>query len=135
MPECYVDVWKRLPNEYSGGDGGFPGGVSGWSVSYTDACVIAVANGIKSANPAWIQTVELGGSTHNLTDFGQSSSTDDSAWWGVLGANWGYTSLPAYETAKVDWLNSSIPVIPYVMGEFTYEGYDNSTGVETACVY
>jgi hypothetical protein len=117
-------------NEFAGGDGGFPGGLSGWSVASTDACVVAVANGIKSVNPAWVQTVELGGSTNNLTPFAQSSSTDDSRWWNVLGANWGYTSLPAYETAKVDWLNPSIPVIPYVMGEFTYEGYDNGASVD-----
>ena len=110
-------------NQVAGGDGGSPGEVSGWGVSATDADVIAVANGIHSVSSQWLQTVELGQSASGISyPFGQSSSTDDSNWWSILGLNWGYTYLPAYETAKVDWLNSSIPVIPYIMGESGYEG-------------
>jgi Protein of unknown function (DUF4038)/Putative collagen-binding domain of a collagenase len=100
-----------------------------WSVPATDAVVIAVAHGILSQDQHHLVTVELGTPANTTQRFGQSSSTDDSSWWGILGINWGYTYLPTYATAKLDWQDSSIPVIPYVLGE---SGYENETwsGVE-----
>jgi Protein of unknown function (DUF4038)/Putative collagen-binding domain of a collagenase len=101
---------------------------SSWSVSSTDAVVRAVADGILSQDNQHLVTIELGNSNPALR-FGQSSSTDDKRWWPVLGVNWGYTYFPTYATAKLDWQDSSIPVLPYVLGESGYEN-ESWSGVE-----
>ena len=99
-----------------------------WSVSSTDAAVTAVADGILSQDSEHLVTIELGNSNPDHR-FGQSSSTDDRRWLRILRVNWGYTYLPTYATAKLDWRDSSIPVIPYVLGESGYEN-ENWSGVE-----
>jgi hypothetical protein len=123
LSTCHNVIWVHGNdyNKLAGGDGGTgtPGGYSGWSAPATDACVIAVANGIASV-PSQLQSVELGNNS-NATNFGQSESTDDGTWNSVLGFNWGYTYLPTYETAKVNWQNGAIPVMPYIFGEGQYE--------------
>jgi hypothetical protein len=78
-----------------------------------------LCNGIASVT-SQLQSVELGNNS-NATNFGQSESTDDGTWNSVLGFNWGYTYLPTYETAKVNWQNGAIPVMPYIFGEGQYE--------------
>ncbi|MBV8485340.1 MAG: DUF4038 domain-containing protein [Verrucomicrobia bacterium] len=99
-----------------------------WSVHSIDAVVIAVAEGIRSQDQNHLVTIELGSPVANQR-FGQSSSTDDKRWRHVLGLNWGYTYLPTYATAKLEWQDPSIPIMPYVLGE---SGYENETwsGVE-----
>jgi hypothetical protein len=99
-----------------------------WSVNSTDAVVMAVADGIVSQDSQHLVTIELGGSNPALR-FGQSCSTDDRRWWHLLGVNWGYTYLPTYATANLAWRDSSIPVIPYVLGESGYEN-EQWSGVE-----
>jgi hypothetical protein len=100
-----------------------------WEQPPIDAVVIAVANGIRSQDKHHLMTIELGSSANSGQFFGQSSSTDDKRWWPLLGVNWGYTYLPTYATAKLDWQDRSIPVIPYVLGESGYEN-ENWSGVE-----
>ena len=100
-----------------------------WSVSSTDAVVRAVADGILSRDKHHLVTIELGTSAKSNQSFGQSSSTDDKRWWSVLNLNWGYSYLPTYATAKLDWQDSSIPIMPYVMGESGYES-ETWSGVE-----
>lgn len=99
-----------------------------WSVPSIDAVVIAVAKGILSQDQNHLVTIELGSGLANQF-FGQSSSTDDKRWSPLLGLNWGYTYLPTYATAKLDRQDSSIPVIPYILGESGYEN-ENWSGVE-----
>jgi hypothetical protein len=100
-----------------------------WSVTSTDVVVKAVANGILSQDKNHLVTIELGGPLGTKQSFGQSISTDNSRWWNILGLNSGYSYFPTYATAKAVWLNASIPVLPYVLGESGYEN-ESWSGVE-----
>ena len=100
-----------------------------WSVTSTDDAVIAVANGILSQDKNHLVTLELGSPLGSKQSFGQSTSTDNRRWWNILGLNWGYTYFPTYATAKAAWLNASIPVVPYILGESGYEN-ESWSGVE-----
>ncbi|MGA7125009.1 MAG: DUF4038 domain-containing protein [Chthoniobacterales bacterium] len=100
-----------------------------WSVPSIDAVAIAVADGIRLQDQHHLVTIELGAPANTPQRFGQSSSSDDKRWWQILGVNWGYTYLPTYATAKLDWQDQSIPVIPYLLGESGYEN-ENWSGVE-----
>jgi hypothetical protein len=117
--DCPNIVWA-FGNDY---------GEESWSVTSTDAVVRAVANGILSQDKNHLLTIELGAPLGTKQAFGQSSSTNNSKWWSILGLNWGYSYFPTYATIKVDWLNQSIPVIPYVLGESGYEN-ESWSGVE-----
>ena len=59
-----------------------------WRQPADDALVLAVANGIRSADPHALQTVEL----NYLT----SASVDDPRWRGIIGLDAAYTYAPTY---------------------------------------
>ncbi len=59
-----------------------------WSDASADALVLAVAKGIRSADPHHLQTVEL--------NYTVSSSSDDARWRPLLGLDAAYTYNPTY---------------------------------------
>ena len=103
-----------------------------------DNLVQAVRTGILSANPASaLGTIEgttgywFGGSG---TSWGAGEASDMPTWENEIQANWGYWYVPSYEPAKQYWLNGSnipnhtIPIIPDVLGEGTYENEPTGGG-------
>jgi hypothetical protein len=92
-----------------------------WRQPGDDALVLAVAKGIRSADPAQLQTIEL----NYLT----SSSLDDSRWRGVIGLDAAYTYAPTYaEVLKAYGRRDHLPVF---MVEANYEGEHWYTGPQT----
>jgi chitodextrinase len=82
-----------------------------WSDATDDADALALANGIKAADPNHIQSVEL--------DYPVSSSLDDPNWASVIQLNAVYTYRPTYaEVLSAYNQSSSMPVF---MVEATYE--------------
>jgi Protein of unknown function (DUF4038)/Putative collagen-binding domain of a collagenase len=92
-----------------------------WRQAGDDALVLAVAKGIRSADPGAPQTVEL----NYLT----STSLDDPRWSGIVQLNAAYTYSPTYvEVLKAYRHREHVPV---VMIEASYEGEHEYTGPET----
>jgi Protein of unknown function (DUF4038)/Putative collagen-binding domain of a collagenase len=83
-----------------------------WSDPSDDALVLAVAEGIKAADPNALQTVEL--------NYLVSMSLDDSSWDGIIGLNSVYTYAPTY----AEDLNAyeQPDRMPAYMLEASYEG-------------
>ncbi len=74
--------------------------------------MLAVAKGIRSADPAALQTIEL----NYLT----STSLDDPRWRGIIGLDAAYTYAPTYaEVLKAYGRRDHLPVF---MIEASYEG-------------
>ena len=92
-----------------------------WSQPGDDALALAVAKGIRSADPAAPQTIEL----NYLT----STSSDDPRWRGIIGLDAAYTYSPTYaEVLKAYGRRDHLPVF---MVEANYEGEHWYTGPST----
>jgi hypothetical protein len=92
-----------------------------WSIPSDDALALAVAKGIRSADPHALQTVEL--------NYQVSASSDDPRWRPILGLDAAYTYSPTYaEVLKAYGRNEHIPVF---MLEANYEGELAYTGPST----
>lgn len=109
--------YRRFPNLvwFNGND------FQSWRDPADDALVLAVARGIRSADPVHLHTVQL--------DFEVSSSLDDARWRGLVGLDAAYTYRPTYvevlkEYARPDHL-------PVFMVEANYEGEHYYTGPQT----
>src|SRR5262245_26643486 len=90
-----------------------------WSKASDDAVVLAVANGIRSADPRHLQTVEL-----NYLD---SGSRDDSRWRPLIKLSAAYTYYPTY--ARVLREHNRKPPLPVFMIEAGYEFEQNSSSI------
>jgi hypothetical protein len=89
-----------------------------WSTSPSDdADAVAVANGIKSADPNHLQTIEL--------NYDHSTSLDDPNWRSIVGLNAAYTYLPTYDEVLHGY--NQAPTKPVFMVEANYE-FENNTG-------
>ena len=83
--------------------------------------MLAVAKGIRSADPHALQTVEL--------NFLTSTSLDDTRWRGIIGLDAAYTYAPTYaEVLKAYGRRDHLPVF---MIEANYEGEHAYTGPST----
>ena len=92
-----------------------------WRQPGDDALVLAVAKGIRSADPHALQTVEL--------NFLTSTSLDDTRWRGIIGLDAAYTYAPTYaEVLKAYGRRDHLPVF---MIEANYEGEHAYTGPST----
>jgi hypothetical protein len=86
-----------------------------WRQSADDALVLAVAKGIRSADPHALQTIEL--------NYLISASLDDPRWRGIVGLDAAYTYAPTYaEVLKEYGRRDHLPVF---MLEASYEGEHN----------
>jgi hypothetical protein len=92
-----------------------------WSNRADDALVLAVAKGIRSADPRALQTIEL--------NFLTSTSLDDARWSGIIGIDAAYTYSPTYAEVLKAYRNRDH--IPAMMIEASYEGEHAYTGPET----
>src|SRR5262245_37322646 len=81
-----------------------------WRDPDLDAGVLAVARGIRSAQPKRLQTVEL--------NFDVSSSLDNRRWRNLIDLDAAYTYLPTYEKILQDYPRTNIPIF---MVEAVYE--------------
>jgi hypothetical protein len=90
-----------------------------WSNPADDAVVSGIANGIKSADPEHIQTVEL--------DFDSSDSLEDPTWAPIVQLNTAYSYYPQYDrmlTAYNRTVNGQ-PVPAYFLeGVYEYQTYE-----------
>lgn len=86
-----------------------------WGDAHVDALVLAVARGIKSADPRHIQTVEL--------NYPVSSSRDDARWSGLAGLDAVYTYHPTYAELLNEY--NRTPAKPTFMVEAGYEFEQN----------
>lgn len=92
-----------------------------WRQPHDDALVLAVARGIKAADPDAVQTVELNYTT--------STSSDDPRWRGMIGIDAAYTYAPTY--AEVLKAYNRQHHLPVVMIEASYEGEHDYVGPST----
>ncbi len=92
-----------------------------WEQPGDDALVLAVARGIKSADPNALQTTEL--------NYYTSASLDDSRWSGILGLDAAYTYSPTYAEVLNAYRNRDR--IQAFLIEANYEGELAYTGPET----
>ena len=92
-----------------------------WGQPADDALVLAVAKGIRSADPKALQTIEL----NYLT----STSLDDQRWRGIIGLDAAYTYGPTY--AEVLKAYGNRDHIPAFMIEASYEGEHDYIGPST----
>lgn len=83
-----------------------------------DTYTTAVARGLRSADPARLQTVELG--------YPVSLSSDNPSWAGLIDLNSAYTYAPTY--AEVLKGYNRAPTMPVLMIEANYEGEHNVGG-------
>jgi len=90
-----------------------------WRNARADADATAVAKGIRQADPAHIQTVELNANA--------STSLDDPDWASIVSLNAAYTYYPTYAEVLHGYNQSSS--IPVFMVEANYEFEDN-TGLD-----
>jgi hypothetical protein len=90
-----------------------------WNDVEADSVVLAVAQGIRSADPRHLQTIEL--------NYTVSSSTDDARWRPLLGLNAAYTYGPTYAEIHKDYDRKT--AIPILMVEAGYEFEQNSTSI------
>jgi hypothetical protein len=89
-----------------------------WSQPGDDALVLAVAEGIKAADPNALQTIEL--------NYPTSSSLDDARWKGIIGLNAAYTYPATYaEVLKAYGGGDHLPVF---LIEASYEGEHSYDG-------
>src|SRR5262249_25241255 len=86
-----------------------------WHDAADDAVVLAVAKGVKSVDPAHIQTVEL--------DYPTSGSLDDSRWRPVIKLDAAYTYWPTYAQVLAEYNRK--PFLPVFMVEAGYEYEQN----------
>jgi uncharacterized protein DUF4038/collagenase-like protein with putative collagen-binding domain len=93
-----------------------------WRQARDDALVLAVARGIRSADPHALQTVEL--------NFLTSTSLDDPRWSGLVSLDAAYTYSPTYREVLKAYRNRGDHV-PAFMIEASYEGEHSYTGPET----
>jgi Protein of unknown function (DUF4038)/Putative collagen-binding domain of a collagenase len=91
-----------------------------WSQPGDDALVLAVARGIKSADPGQLQTVEL--------NFDTSTSLDDSRWRGIVGLDAVYTYSATYAEVLKAYRRDHVPA--FVI-EASYEGEHDYAGPST----
>jgi hypothetical protein len=92
-----------------------------WQQPGDDALVLAVAKGIRSADPEALQTVEL--------NYLVSTSLDDTRWRDIIGIDAAYTYAPTYaEVLKAYGRGDHLPVF---MVEANYEGEHWYTGPAT----
>jgi hypothetical protein len=109
--------YRRYPNIvwFNGND------FQTWRQPGDDALVLAVAKGIRSADPHQLQTIEL--------NFLTSTSLDDTRWRGIIGLDAAYTYAPTYaEVLKAYGRRDHLPVF---MVEANYEGEHWYTGPST----
>jgi hypothetical protein len=92
-----------------------------WRHARDDALALAVAKGIRSADPHAPQTVEL--------NFLNSTSLDDPRWSGLVSLDAAYTYSPTYQEVLKAYGNHDH--IPAFMVEASYEGEHSYTGPET----
>jgi chitodextrinase len=90
-----------------------------WSNASDDALVQAVANGVRSADPNHIHTIEL---SYNV-----SSSLDDTRWAPIVSLNAAYTYYPTYAEVLHAYNQSS--AVPAFLVEAYYE-FENNTGMD-----
>ena len=86
-----------------------------WRQPEDDAVVLAVAKGIRAADPHALQTVEL----NYLT----SASLDDPRWRGIVGLDAAYTYAPTYAQVLKEYRRRDH--LPVLMVEASYEGEHN----------
>jgi hypothetical protein len=82
-----------------------------WEDPNRDALAQAVANGIRSQDPAHIQTVELNAQV--------SGSLDDPSWAPIIQLNASYTAFPTYAQVLADYHRSNF--VPTFLVESTYD--------------
>lgn len=92
-----------------------------WKQAGDDALVLAVAKGIRSADPSALQTVEL----NYLT----STSLDDARWSGLAEVNAAYTYGPTYEEVLKAYRQRDH--VPAFLIEASYEGEHEYAGPQT----
>jgi hypothetical protein len=109
--------YRRFPNLvwFNGND------FQTWKDDKDDALVRAVAQGIRSADPGHIQTLEL--------NFHLSASLDDARWKGMLGLDAAYTYMPTYAEVLKEY--SRADHLPVFMVEANYEGENAYRGPQT----
>jgi hypothetical protein len=90
-----------------------------WSDASADSLVLAVANGIRSADPHHLHTVEL--------NYNVSSSSDDARWRPLLGLDAAYTYNATY--AEVLKAYNRKDFIPVFMVEAGYEFEQNNASI------
>jgi Protein of unknown function (DUF4038)/Putative collagen-binding domain of a collagenase len=90
-----------------------------WIKTEDDAVVLAVAQGIRSADPAHLQTVEL--------DYLDSGSRDDPRWGSLISLSAAYTYYPTY--GRVLREHNYKPPLPVFMVEAGYEFEQNSSSI------
>lgn len=88
-----------------------------WHDATKDAAALAVATGIKDADPRRLQTIELSTPL--------SGSSDDARWASLLGLNASYTYFPTYAQVLKDYNRPG--VLPVFMVEADYEFERDST--------
>ena len=92
-----------------------------WRQPGDDALVLAVAKGIRSADPDQLQTIEL--------NYVTSTSLDDMRWRGIIGLDAAYTYAPTYaEVLRAYGRREHLPVF---MIEANYEGENGYIGPST----
>jgi len=92
-----------------------------WRDPNDDAAALAIAKGIKDADPNHIQTIEL--------DYFVSASLDDANWAPIIGLDAVYTYKPTY--AKILSEYNRAAGVPLFMVESTYEWEGEYTGNQT----
>jgi uncharacterized protein DUF4038/collagenase-like protein with putative collagen-binding domain len=109
--------YKRFPNLvwFNGND------FQTWHNAADDALVLAVAKGIRSADPTHLQTVEL--------NYTVSSSLDDARWRGFIGLDAAYTYSPTYDEVLSEYGRHDF--LPVFMVEANYEGENAYSGPQT----
>ena len=90
-----------------------------WRTQSDDALVLAVASGIRSADPQHLQTIEL--------DYPDSGSLDDPRWRSVVQLDAAYTYYPTY--ARVLREYERIRHTPVYMAEAGYEFEQNNPSI------
>jgi hypothetical protein len=92
-----------------------------WRDTSDDALVLAVAQGIRDADPTHLQTLEL--------DFQVSSSLDDQTWDGMVQLDAAYTYYPTYAEVLKEYNRTNFK--PIFMVEANYEFEHEYTGPAT----
>ena len=92
-----------------------------WSDPTDDALVVAVAQGIRAADPVHLQSVEL--------NYYVSSSLDDPTWQPLIQLEAAYTYQPTYAEVLKDYARENFK--PVVMVEANYEQEHDYTGPAT----
>ena len=91
----------------------------GWRTQSDDALVLAVASGIRSADPQHMQTIEL--------DYPDSGSLDDARWRSVIQLDAAYTYYPTYARVLREYERTRH--IPVYLAEAGYEFEQNNSSI------